>query len=75
MDGKGRWTDNVFIERLWCNIKYEKIYLEPSEDGIELYEKIKWYIEPKLRIRVYKRIFKVTGIIPDTSEPFSAFKF
>jgi len=33
------------------------------------------FIKPKLRIRVYKRIFKVTGIIPDTSEPFSAFKF
>ena len=41
MDGKGRWIDNVFIERFWRNIKYEKIYLEPSEDGIELYGKIK----------------------------------
>lgn len=45
MDGKGRWIDNVFIERFWRNIKYEKIYLEPSEDGIELYGKIKWYME------------------------------
>ena len=44
MDGKGRWIDNVFIERFWRNIKYEKIYLEPSEDGIELYGKIKWYM-------------------------------
>jgi len=45
MDGKVRWIDNVFIERFWRNIKYEKIYLEPSEDGIELYEKIKWYMK------------------------------
>ncbi len=45
MDGKGRWIDNVFIERFWRNIKYEKIYLEPSEDGLELYEKIKWYMD------------------------------
>ena len=45
MDGKGRWIDNVFIERFWRNIKYEKIYLEPSADGHELYEKIKWYME------------------------------
>ena len=45
MDGKGRWIDNVFIERFWRNIKYEKIYPEPSEDGVELYGKIKWYME------------------------------
>ncbi|MCK5135447.1 MAG: integrase core domain-containing protein [Bacteroidales bacterium] len=45
MDGKGRWIDNVFIERFWRSIKYEKIYLEPSEDGNELYGKIKWYME------------------------------
>ena len=45
MDGKGRCIDNVFIERFWRNIKYEKIYLEPSEDGIELHGKIKWYME------------------------------
>jgi len=45
MDGKGRAIDNIFIERFWRNIKYEKIYIEPSEDGIELYSKIKWYME------------------------------
>ncbi|MCG7852840.1 MAG: IS3 family transposase [Methanosarcinaceae archaeon] len=28
MDGKGRWTDNVFIERLWKSVKYEDIYLK-----------------------------------------------
>jgi len=27
MDGRGRWTDNVFIERLWRSVKYEEIYL------------------------------------------------
>ena len=27
MDGKGRWIDNVFIERLWRSVKYEEIYL------------------------------------------------
>ncbi len=27
MDGKGRWLDNVFIERLWRTLKYEEIYL------------------------------------------------
>ena len=28
MDGKGRWMDNVFIERLWRSLKYEEIYLK-----------------------------------------------
>jgi putative transposase len=28
MDGKGRWMDNVFIERLWRSVKYEEIYLK-----------------------------------------------
>ena len=27
MDGRGRWMDNVFIERLWRTVKYEDIYL------------------------------------------------
>ena len=27
MDGKGRWMDNVFIERLWRSLKYEQVYL------------------------------------------------
>jgi putative transposase len=28
MDGKGRWMDNVFIERLWRTVKYEEVYLK-----------------------------------------------
>ena len=27
MDGKGRWVDNVFVERLWRSVKYEDVYL------------------------------------------------
>ena len=36
MDGKGRATDNAFIERLWRNVKYEKIYLNSYENGLDL---------------------------------------
>jgi putative transposase len=28
MDGRGRWRDNVFIERLWKSVKYEEVYLK-----------------------------------------------
>jgi len=37
MDGKGRAIDNVFIERLWRSVKYESIYLNPPDSGIDLY--------------------------------------
>ena len=43
MDGKGRATDNAFIERLWRSVKYEKIYLNPPNDGIDLYNMINEY--------------------------------
>jgi putative transposase len=43
MDGKGRATDNAFIERLWRSVKYEKIYLNPPNDGIDLYQKLDDY--------------------------------
>ncbi len=38
MDGKGRAIDNVFIERFFRTIKYEKFYLEHPETGTELYQ-------------------------------------
>lgn len=36
MDGKGRFKDNIFIERLWRTLKYERIYLKGYETGSEL---------------------------------------
>ena len=33
MAGKGRWMDNVFIERLWRSLKYECVYLHDFQDG------------------------------------------
>jgi putative transposase len=35
MDGKGRWIDNVFIERLWRSVKYEEVYLHGYTNGTE----------------------------------------
>ena len=35
MDGRGRWLDNVFIERLWRSLKYEEVYLKSYADGLE----------------------------------------
>jgi putative transposase len=35
MDGRGRWMDNVFIERLWRSLKYECVFLNAFETGTE----------------------------------------
>lgn len=35
MDGRGRWMDNVFIERLWRSLKYECVYIHAFETGSE----------------------------------------
>ena len=33
MDGKSRYTDNIFVERLWRPVKYEEVYLKAYTDG------------------------------------------
>jgi len=45
MDSKGRALDNIFIERFWKSIKYEKIYLSPPNGGLDLYQMVREYIE------------------------------
>ena len=45
MDGKGRATDNAFIESLWKTVKYEKIYLNPPENGLDLYHMLDEYFQ------------------------------
>lgn len=45
MDGKGRWMDNVFIERLWRSVKYEHIYLFEHPTIIELSEGLEGWFE------------------------------
>lgn len=43
MDGRGRALDNVFIERLWRNVKYEYVYLHAPNSGKELWAGINDY--------------------------------
>jgi putative transposase len=43
MDGRGRWVDNVMIERLWRTLKYDCVYLNAFETGTEARKGIgKW---------------------------------
>ena len=43
MDGKGRYTDNIFVERLWRTVKYEEVYLKAYSDGREAKDGLEAY--------------------------------
>jgi putative transposase len=47
MDGRGAWRDNVFVERLWRSVKYERVYLKAydsvSAARCDIAEYIGWY--------------------------------
>ena len=45
MDGKGRWMDNVFIERLWKSVKYEDIYLKAYASMTEVKNGLAGYFQ------------------------------
>ena len=43
MDGKGRFRDNIVVERLWRTLKYERIYLQTYETGTELFNDMTYW--------------------------------
>lgn len=45
MDGRGRWMDNVFIERLWRSVKYEEVYLKGYESITEARRELAAYFD------------------------------
>ncbi len=44
MEGKGAWCDNVFVERLWRNVKYEEVYLRAYDSVSEARASIGRYL-------------------------------
>jgi putative transposase len=45
MDGRGRFSDNIFVERLWRSLKYEDVYLKAYRDVGEARRSIAAYFE------------------------------
>lgn len=60
MDGKGRATDNAFVERFFRTIKYDKIYLNPPIDGVHLYQ----LCEDFINFYNHKRSHSSIGEVP-----------
>ena len=77
MDGRGRWIDNVFIERLWRSLKHEDIYLKGYADGREAKAGIaewirfynNWRPHQSLRNRTPMAVWRegVTGILGEAA--------
>ena len=62
MDGKGRWMDNIFIERLWRTLKYECIYLHAFETGSETRRGISRWVDKYNNHRPHSSL---GGLTPD----------
>ena len=60
MDGKGRWIDNVFIERLWRTLKYEEVYLKAYETVAEAIRGIGDYFDPYNEGRPHQALARLT---------------
>src|SRR5882757_21284 len=56
MDGKGRWVDNVFVERLWRSVKYENVYLHAYRDGREARAHLSAYFDFYNRRRLHQSL-------------------
>ena len=60
MDGKGRYLDNIFVERLWRSVKYEYLYLNLPKDGVELFHGLENYFSSYNHERPHQTI----GCVP-----------
>ena len=56
MDGKGRWIDNVIVERFWRSIKYEDIYLKSYENPRKLSKGVDAYIRRYNAVRPHQSL-------------------
>jgi putative transposase len=55
MDGRGRFADNIFVERLWRSLKYEEVYLKTYENVAEARQGIAVYFEFYNHQRLHQR--------------------
>ena len=75
MDGKGRWVDNVIIERASRSVKYEEVYLNAYESIVEARKALNAYFEyyncePRHPSLDRKHLMKFTGVThPNKGQP------
>lgn len=60
MDGKGRWVNNVFVERLWRSVKYEEVYLKAYDSVTDARASLKAYFNFYNTERWHQSLDRVT---------------
>ena len=70
MDGKGRYLDNIFVERLWRSVKYEEVYLKAYQNGTEARKDIGAYLDFYNRERPHQALgYRTPGQVFDEAQP------
>jgi putative transposase len=74
MDGRGAWRDNVFVERLWRSVKYERVYLKAYDNvsaaRADIADYLAWYNthRPHSSLERLTPIEKYFGTMPTTAQ-------
>ena len=77
MDGRGRFSDNIFIERLWRSVKYEEVYLHDYADGLEAVRGLDAYFQfynterlhQALDYRTPEQVYRESSVSSDDAVP------
>lgn len=76
MDGRGRALDNVWIERFWRSVKYEEVYLNSYEDGLQAAKRLGAYIHFYNEQRPHQSLgYQTPGAIWRMHQPTTTYAF
>lgn len=76
MDGRGRALDNVWIERFWRSVKYEEVYLNSYEDGLQAAKRLGAYIHFYNEQRPHQSLgYQTPGAIWRMQQPTTTYAF
>jgi putative transposase len=60
MDGRGRATDNIYIERFWRTLKQDHVYPFPAENGTTLWKGIRGFLNPYNKEKTNQKVGRQT---------------